>query len=111
MTKDEAIVELGITHVPEGYHNNEGIFFEGTVDIALDGLGLCGCSGDSVRYVVGLLSELDVPHPPYWSDGPREFFLNAMDRMGVVEHGTSVRRSWLTPRGMALLTLVREWQE
>lgn len=108
MTRDEAVKELSICKTDDGWVSRDGTYFSGLRDLALGELGLCECSSDSVTYVTGLLSELNTTPPPYWSDGPREFFLNVMDRLGVVDHGTSIRGSWLTPRGHALLVLLAE---
>lgn len=108
MTRDEAIKELNLRKTEDGWVSKDGSYFNGLRDLALGELGLCGCSADSVTYVTGLLRELDTAPPPYWSDGSREFFLNVMDGLGVVDHGTSIRGSWLTPRGHALLVLLED---
>lgn len=102
-----AIKELGLTPVDGGgWEESDGLYHDSLSSVAMSRLGLCGCSDQSVSYATELLRELGKSPPPFWVDGPREFFVNMMTERNIAEHGTSVRGSWLTERGMAVLVLL-----
>lgn len=82
------------------------------------GLGLCGCGNpesayDLVRDLLGLA--------PFYEDsrwkaaesltgnipGAHHIVLGAMERAGLIEHGTSLRGVWLTEKGKWCLAAMR----
>lgn len=73
-------------------------------------LGLCGCSGYSEKHVEDVFSRLYCAHvndESFYYDysnekiaAIEELVLMIFDKVGLTEHGSSVRGSWLTPKGV-----------
>ena len=89
-----------------------------TSDEIRDALGLCGCAQDVIeRDLVAVLRSLNKPpgHAPYCSDLPvvgdyayKELLLHWLDAKGLLEHGVSVRASWLSKEGRELAERLEE---
>jgi hypothetical protein len=103
------------------YVDPDGTSWEYRADYLYSGvLPSCGC-GDPAsigRYVKDMLTKF-VPRPgepknlDYWNkvsyeDLPTMFFLSWADHEGFIEHGTTIRCSWLTERGIQLLADIEE---
>ncbi len=81
-------------------------------------MGFCGCYDDELMEdVIAVLMAFDADKPPHYStlpiSGPdkyRELILHAMDNAGLIEHGTSIRGSWLTDKGKEVLQTVKKNQ-
>lgn len=86
-------------------------------------LGFCGCVGDEpIAKARDVMKDLDRTDDNWirWDElvarhfGGDEaygyFVLQYLDRRGLVEHGTSIRSSWLTEKGKECLEAM-EWRE
>jgi hypothetical protein len=79
-------------------------------------LNLCGCGNPEDAYVLirdllGLAPFYD--HPQQVRDriggdeGAQHIVLSLMDHTGLIEHGSSIGGSWITPKGEHFLGLMR----
>lgn len=65
MTLDDALRELKVAPYADGpgWVDADDVHIPSLQMVALNALGLCGCSGESIEYVAGLLRELGAePH-------------------------------------------------
>ena len=106
-----------------GYIDKDGTSWRSPQDYVYIGvLPSCGC-GDPAsigKYVKDmLLAHVAMPgaddSSKVWAnnryeDLPTMFFLSWADREGYTEHGTSIRGSWFTPKGIELLADIEEAQ-
>jgi hypothetical protein len=90
---------------------------------------LCGCGDPSASmvYVAGILQAIKARSDNQWDDASRERFASAMqlhdehpaywfvlyqlDHLGLLEHGSNVRGSWLTDKGKRALELYAQLEE
>lgn len=79
-------------------------------------LGLCGCGNAEESYVlVRQLLQL-TPFYEHWDQvaallphtAARHIVLSAMESAGLIEHGTSISGSWITPKGQFFLDVLQE---
>lgn len=97
--------------------------YETLEDIAAMGmLRLCGCVGDDLLPAVSrILRDLKRPEDGEWVgwgelcekhfSGSKDIgylVLSYLDCTGIIEHGSSIRGSWLTRKGEELLDLLNE---
>lgn len=79
--------------------------------LCYEGFGLCGCAefGSAVEEILGLLNWCGERERPsyatlyYGNAGVYYLLAGTLDRLGLIEHGVSIRYPWLTPKGEALL--------
>lgn len=90
---------------------------------AIHGLGLCGC-GSHDAIVAAALNALRYSARPImtrgeWQPGPdwgplgAELLMHVIDNADLIDHGTSINGSWITPKGERLLQVMEgkplEW--
>ncbi len=114
-----------------GFEDSDGLYHEDATDLIQCGLlGLCGCGGpeDNLSYILAGLALIDEQIPDLkgaldeWWEGHKAriadhfkspegeyFFYYWADKEGLTDHGGSVP-GWLTDKGRALLSLLREWE-
>lgn len=94
------------------YEDEKGCSWETRADYLYCGvLPSCGCGDPSAigRYVKELLKHVGQTEDnscwerTSWDDLPVMFFLSWADREGYIEHGTTIRCSWMTEKGNELL--------
>ena len=82
------------------------------------GLGLCGCGNPDTAYVLirDLLGLAPLYEDSRWKEaeslngnnpGAHHIILGALDRAGLLEHGSSQHGAWLTPKGEWCLAAMR----
>jgi len=73
-------------------------------------LGLCGCGNpeDIMAYIRDMLLVLKTGDWRDHEDMPYMFFVSWANYNQLAEHGTTIRCSWLTPEGEALLKEIEE---
>jgi hypothetical protein len=102
-----------LKQVDDGWEDESGCHWDSPAEYLFIGvLPSCGCGDpESIgRYVRDMLrshvSTAD-DHSPWdansYEDMPLMFFLSWADREGYIEHGTTIRCSWLTDRGQELM--------
>lgn len=78
-----------------------------TREEADDAIGICGCGDpDAVRArVVELMEAMQARHWQIFSydNLDRMLVLTLLDKAGFLEHGSTIRCSWLTPLGIEVL--------
>lgn len=100
--------------------DDEGVAWtsrESFVGIAL--LGFCGCGAEdeALEFVLEALEAFGDRENGYKriramvpDNGMGAFVLYQFDHHGLIEHGSTVRASWLTDDGKAVLAFLREWK-
>lgn len=105
------------------YEDPDGTSWESPQDYLYSGvLPSCGC-GDPAsigKYVqemlkkhvatIGVDNAMEIWRNNSYDDLPTMFFLSWADREGYTEHGTSIRGSWLSKKGVELLLDIEEAQ-
>lgn len=98
-----------------GFIDPDGMFWDTRSDYIMTGvLPSCGCGNPASigMYVKDMLlkhvKRSDSSEDTCWcnnsyEDLPTMFFLSWADHEGYTEHGTTIRCSWLTPKGEDLL--------
>ena len=74
--------------------------YESSITIGL--CGLCGCGRESIKDdLIAIIRDTDeivkIPDDPY-----HELLLHVLDHADLLEHGTSIRGSWLSEKGRAV---------
>lgn len=75
--------------------------------------GCCGCGSpetyyEAARDLLVHFSTQDRPWDWIYSDRFRYFAANALDHLGLIEHGTSLAGSWVTQSGQEALAFLQE---
>lgn len=109
------MIEL-LNKQPDGsFVDENGTTWDCELDYLLTGvLGFCGCGSpeDVGEYVRAMLlrhvKQTDSENFSCWErtsyeDMPTMFFLYWADDNGYIEHGSTIRCSWMTPKGDSLL--------
>lgn len=95
-------------HEKTGYTDPTGTTWDSYEQYVTIGLcGLCGCGRNSIKAdIIAVLRDteqlVEVPDTEYY-----ELMLHLLDDKELVEHGTSVRGSWLTDRGKEIQAELR----
>lgn len=103
-----------LKEVEGGFEDQEGCFWESKEDYLCIGvLPSCGCGNPSSigKYVREMIQkhvyqgnkDYSVWKNNNYEDLPTMFFLSWADREGYLEHGTTIRCSWLSDKGKELL--------
>lgn len=84
-----------------------------TAFVAIKLLGFCGCGAEdeALDFVLEALEAFGDHrhiHELLPDNGLGAFVLYQFDHLGLIEHGTTVRASWLTDDGEAILAFLRE---
>ena len=90
--------------------------FEHASSILSDDLGLCGCGNAEasyalVRILLGLtpfFNHTEAIEALVPDEAARHIVLSCLDSAGLIEHGTSIGGSWITPKGAFFLDVLRE---
>lgn len=82
-------------------------------DIECDMLGLCGCGNpEEVReYIRERLERVANKQYPDYEEIAEMFFLYVADNRGWLEHGGTIRCSWLTDKGKDVLKTLNRVRE
>lgn len=82
-----------------------------------EGLGFCGCGcpDDAYAFIRDMLAlapfyEHRAAVQELTGEKAHYFVLYALDRAGLLEHGSNIRGSWLTAKGTHYLALMRRWE-
>lgn len=107
-----------------GFEDENKFFYETKADYLCTGvLGLCGC-GDP-KAVANYIKNMFLKHVQqavpedhscwdrtYYEDLPAMFFLLWANNHDYIEHGTTIRCSWMTEKGIELLKdLIQEFED
>lgn len=85
--------------------------------VFFDDLGMCGCGlpGEAYNLVRDILALAPLYEENRWrlaetltgGGGAHHIILSSLDRAGLIEHGSSLDGSWLTPKGAWCLAAMR----
>ena len=100
------------------WKDKDGIVWEDKKDyLQIAILGFCGCGNpdEVMKYVYDMLKRvaditIDKGIEFEYSDLPSMFFLYWADKNNFIEHGTTIRCSWLTDLGKQLMADIEELQ-
>ena len=93
------------------YEDENGVAYDSKKEyLQITLLGFCGCGNpdDVMVYVRDMLRQLLVKKWGDYEDMPYMFFVYWANNKGFAEHGISARCSWLTEKGIELLSDI-EW--
>ena len=103
----------------ERYEDKDGTTWEEKKDyLQISVLGFCGCGNQDevMGYVYAMLKRvadttIDKGIEFEYSDLPSMFFLYWADKNNFIEHGTTIRCSWLTDLGKQLIADIESCME
>ena len=86
---------------------------ERAFDALREQFDFCGCGDneDLFGYIAKMLDRLERHEWGEYKDAPYMFFVYWADTQGLTEHGTTIRCSWLTPKGKELLSNIKKAQQ
>lgn len=91
------------------YIDDEGVTWDSYEDYVAIGLcGLCGCGDQSIHE--DLINILKSPDGVIQTDDSKYsmLLLHVLDHADLIEHGSSVRYSWLTEKGKKIRAKLNE---
>jgi hypothetical protein len=99
------------------YTDEEGYYWENYWEYIENKLGLCGCIDEDITDdIFSVLLQLgessgSVYYTNFTIEGPdkyKELILHLLDSKGLIEHGGSIRGSWLTDEGREVVKKLAE---
>lgn len=93
------------------YVDKDGVYYQDVESLIMGQFNFCGCGNpnDCIDYIKRMLEYQDSKVCPFSSDDNQSmFFLYWADSAGLLEHGTSVRGSWVTSDGMEFIEIVNK---
>jgi len=97
-----------------GYIDTTGCHWDSKSDfLMIDELDFCGCGNpeEIMDYVKAMLMVFDNKKYQDYADLPYMFFAYWATHKGYLEHGSTIRCSWLTDKGKQLLLDIIECQD